>query len=84
MHEVRIKGFKFVPENLAAKPGDSITFINEDIAPHTATADDKSWDTGAIKKGESVTVEVNQGFASAYFCRFHPKMRATIDTASTN
>ncbi len=83
-HEVRIAGLKFQPDVLVVKPGDSIMFINDDIAPHTATAKDKSWDTGKLKKGESAIVEVSEGFAAAYFCRYHPKMKGTADLASAD
>ncbi len=77
-HEVRIIKFKFKPETLTAKPGDRITFINDDVAPHTATARDKSWDTGKLKKGESATLEVTKDFSAEYFCRFHPQMKGRV------
>ncbi len=79
IHEVRIKQFKFMPETLQVKIGDQIHFFNDDIAPHTATADDKSWDTGKLNKGESATVEITEHSSGEYFCRFHPKMKAGFD-----
>ncbi len=77
-HEVRITSFKFQPETLDVRAGDSIIFSNDDIAPHTATADDKSWDTGKLKQGESATVDVAENFAGDYFCRYHPKMKGKL------
>ena len=47
-HRVLIKRFKFEPARLEVRPGDVIVWENLDIAPHTATATDKSWDTGRI------------------------------------
>ena len=38
-HEVRIQNFAFVPERLLVRVGDKIRWLNEDHAPHTATAD---------------------------------------------
>lgn len=78
-HTVEIRDLKFVPESLDVRAGDTITWINRDIAPHTATATDKSWDTGTLKRGEraSVTV-VGPGMTGWYFCRFHPAMKATL------
>lgn len=77
-HVVEIKGFKFAPATLAVRPGDTITWINRDIAPHTATALDKSWDTGLLKRGEQKTLTVKPGFSPAYFCLFHPVMKASL------
>ncbi len=74
VHEVGIKGMAFAPARIAVRVGDSIRWTNADIVPHTASATDGGWDTGPIKKGESVTVEVSQSMTSTYKCRFHPKM----------
>ncbi len=60
------------------KPGDTIIWTNQDIAPHTATALDDSWDTGTITKGKSKNILVTENFLPQYFCRFHPQMRATL------
>lgn len=77
-HEVVITKFKFVPARLSAKPGDVIVWTNNDVAPHTATALDKAWDTGTIKSGQSKSVSVSQAMAGAYLCRFHPQMKADL------
>ncbi len=77
-HKVTISGLKFSPEHLTVRVGDKITWINQDIAPHTATATDKSWDTGNLRRGETVSVIVTDGFAEKYYCRFHPMMKASI------
>jgi len=77
-HMVDIRSFKFVPDTLTVAPGDTITWTNRDLAPHTATGVDKSWDTGAIEKDESVTLTVTADFAGDYFCRFHPNMKADL------
>lgn len=75
-HAVSITGFKFVPETITVAPGDRITWTNNDIVPHTATAMDKSWDTGTIAKGKSKSLIVGGDYHADYFCRFHPKMKA--------
>ena len=78
-HLVEIKGFKFVPDTLSAGVGDTVTWINRDIAPHTATAEDQSWDTGTIGKGESKSLVVSPGLGADYRCRFHPMMKARLE-----
>lgn len=79
-HVIEIFGLKFVPDNVDAQPGDTVTWVNRDIVPHTATGRDGSWDTGTLAKNESTSIVVAEGMASAYFCRFHPNMTATITT----
>lgn len=80
-HMVEIHKFKFSPASLNAKPGDTITWINKDIVPHTATASDESWDTGKIEKGERKRIVVGADFQENYYCRFHRTMKGTVVTA---
>ena len=77
-HHVEIHKFKFSPAELTVKPGDTITWTNHDIAPHTATARDKTWDTGTIKKGEAGSIVATADMPTDYFCRFHPQMKASL------
>jgi len=78
-NRIDIQNFKFVPESVRVKPGDTITWVNHDIIPHTATANDKSWDTGTIEKGETASLLVTDNMSSAYSCLFHPVMKATLN-----
>lgn len=77
-HSVVISQFSYTPHVLEVSAGDAITWKNEDIVPHTATADDLSWDTGEIASGESKTLIVTEGFKSNYYCAYHPMMKASI------
>lgn len=77
-HAVTIKGFAFSPATLAVAPGDTVTFTNEDSAPHTATAADGSFDTGRLNKGGSATVTIGGAGDHAYKCNFHASMKGTI------
>ena len=77
-HTVRIARFVFAPKRLDVRPGDTIRWVNSDIVPHTATALDGTWDTGEIKRGGSGEITVTAKTSSAYFCRFHPMMKAFL------
>jgi plastocyanin len=77
-HAVTIKGMKFDPAEITVAAGDTITFTNEDGAPHTATADDGAFDTGRLNKGESATVTVSAAGAHPYKCLVHPSMKGTV------
>ncbi|EKF18021.1 cupredoxin domain-containing protein [Nitratireductor pacificus] len=77
-HRVEIRGLKFVPDVLTVRPEDTVTFVNRDIAPHTATASDQSWDTGTLARDAEATITVTAGMTQAYFCRFHPMMKGEL------
>lgn len=77
-HKVTISDFEFTPANLHVKEGDLITWTNRDIAPHTATALDKSWTTKTLKRGESESIKVTKDMFVKYKCKFHPMMKAEL------
>ncbi|MEP1443402.1 MAG: cupredoxin family copper-binding protein [Hyphomicrobiales bacterium] len=81
VHEVRIKAFQFEPMHISVKQGDTIKWTNEDLAPHTATANEGGWDTGEIVKGDSRSIVATKGMEVDYFCAFHPHMKGTIEVA---
>lgn len=79
IHNIKIKRFKFEPKHLTVKVGDTIRWTNEDLAPHTATADEFSWDTGELIKNQKAEIKVTEGMETRYFCAFHPHMKGSIE-----
>lgn len=79
IHEVSIQSFKFVPDAIQVELGDIIRWTNEDLSPHTATADEYGWDTGKIAKGSSAEISIVEGMETSYFCAFHPHMKGSIE-----
>ena len=79
-HEVRIRisGFAFSPNRLEIKAGDTVIWMNEDIAPHTATASDGSWDTGTLETGMEARILFGSPGDFEFVCAFHPHMTGTI------
>ena len=75
---IAIEKFKFVPETVTVEVGTTVTWTNEDAAPHTATADDGSFDTGNLRRGDAGTFTFRKPGSYAYFCEFHKFMRAKI------
>ena len=78
---IEIDRFKFTGPEEQLSVGDEITWINRDIAPHTATAEDNSWDSGRLNTGESWAMMIEDGQSANYFCRFHPMMKARLPVA---
>lgn len=77
-YKVDIKGFAFSPAVLMIKKGDKVTWTNMDSAPHTATADDKSFDTGHLAPGDTKTLTFDKPGVYTYHCAVHPNMKAKI------
>jgi plastocyanin len=75
---IEIRGFRFAPETVRLRPGDTVVWVNRDLVPHTATAADRSWDSGLIKPGGRWTMTVTFRTGLAYFCRYHPSMKAGL------
>jgi plastocyanin len=76
-HVIEIRGFGFEPAALEAAPGDTVVWINRDVVPHTATANDRAWDTGNIAAGASAQRVLRSGDAE-YFCLYHLTMKGRL------
>ena len=76
--DVAIKGFKFDPEVIEVTKGHKVRWTNMDGAPHTATADDESFDTKRLKKGATSEIKFDTPGTYTYYCRFHRKMKGTV------
>jgi len=77
-HIIEIYKFKFKAPELPIKPGDTVTWINRDLAPHTATAKDKSWTSPRLRQGEEWTLVITESTFDKYFCKYHPAMKASL------
>lgn len=77
--KVRIVEFTYQPDPVVVQAGGKVTWQNEDTAPHTATADDGSWDTGTIEQGKIGSETFKEPGKFAYFCEIHPDMRGTVE-----
>lgn len=75
---IDIANFAFSPNNLELQVGTTVTWTNLDDAPHTATADDKSFDSGRLGKNESFSYTFEEAGTFTYYCAFHPSMTAII------
>ncbi|MDX6587018.1 MAG: hypothetical protein QOI31_1491 [Solirubrobacterales bacterium] len=75
---VEIADFEFGPEEITVPAGTTITFTNEDSAAHTATADDSSFDTEELGKGDSAEETFDEPGTYTYYCRFHVVMKGSV------
>jgi plastocyanin len=75
---VAIADFSFAPATITINQGDTVTWTNNGPTPHSATADDGSFDTGIFPAGQSRTHTFNEAGSFSYFCTPHPNMRGTV------
>lgn len=75
---VAIKDFAFGPADIQAKVGQTITFTNDDSAPHTASLDDGSCTTPQIASKGSDGLLFTVAGTYPFHCNVHPNMKGTI------
>jgi LPXTG-motif cell wall-anchored protein len=75
---VTIADFSFSPASLTINQGDTVTWVNNGPTPHSATANDGSFNTGILKAGQSGSHTFSQAGTFSYYCQPHPYMKATI------
>jgi plastocyanin len=77
--KVQIVEFSYEPEPVVVQVGGKVTWQNEDTAPHTATADDGSFDTGTIERGKLGSATFKEAGTFTYHCEIHPTMHGTVE-----
>lgn len=77
-HVVTISSFAFQPANLTIAAGDTVTFVNKDGAPHTATEKGRAFDTGRLARNAQSTLTFASAGSFDYFCAIHPRMKGKI------
>ncbi|MCY3017503.1 MAG: cupredoxin family copper-binding protein [Planctomycetota bacterium] len=80
---VSIVNFSFQPETVAIAPGDTVTWTNNDAAPHTATSDTSDWGSGILTAGTSFSFTFNTIGSFPYHCTFNPAMHGIITVSSS-
>jgi plastocyanin len=70
----------FAPAEVSAKVGDTIEWINTDVFVHTATARNGDFDVNMPPR-RTVTSVLKKAGTVAYYCRYHPNMKAVLTIA---
>jgi plastocyanin len=79
-HSVTIAGYAFQPAALTIHAGDTVTWTNQDVAPHdvTTTAGPVAIHGATMEKGQSWSYQFTVPGSYAYICSIHPDMTATL------
>ena len=68
----------FAPNPVTVAVGTTVTWVNNDVTSHDATADNKAFATGLIGPGSSASVVLQTPGRITYACTIHPGMTGVI------
>ena len=72
---VKIDNFAFGPVALTVKAGTTVTWVNQDDAPHTVVSGNHAtFKSKVLDTGESFAFTFTQPGEYPYFCSLHPHM----------
>jgi plastocyanin len=77
-NSVTIVNFGFKPDNVTVPVGTTVTWSNTGAFPHSATSDQKVWDTGVLQTGQSASYTFTKPGKYTYFCKPHPFMTGQV------
>jgi plastocyanin len=77
--KVEIVDFAYDPDPVTVQVGGKVIWLNQDSAPHTATADDGSFDTGTLDQGKLKSETFKEAGTYSYICEIHPTMHGTVE-----
>ena len=75
---VEIDQFAFVPQRITVKAGTTVTWTNEDDAPHTIASSNKLFKSKALDTEDKFSFTFTTPGTYAYFCSLHPHMTGVV------
>jgi plastocyanin len=75
---VTIVDFSFKPKSITVNVGDTVVWTNKDSVPHSATADDGTFDTGLLSKNVTGSYKFTTTGTFSYHCTPHDYMKASV------
>jgi plastocyanin len=80
-NQVVIYNFKFKPQTITVPVGATVTWINKDATPHTATHrsfSDEPFDSGDLQFDQTFAHTFHTAGTYDYLCVLHQGMRGTV------
>ncbi len=78
-NNIEISGFSFSPATLTVHIGDTVTWVNKDLAPHTIVSDSGSeLNSPSFGKEGTYSHTFNTTGTFSYHCSIHPSMKGAI------
>jgi amicyanin len=76
--QVTIQNFAYSPSNIQVKVGTTVTWTNQDSAPHTVTFKNGMKDSGLLRQGQSFSYTFTTPGTFDYYCTLHSNMVAHV------
>ena len=70
--------WKFAPPDISVRAGTAVVWTNKGRQPHTASAEDGSFDSGTMKSGAVWEHRFDAPGEYRYLCTFHPQMTGVV------
>lgn len=68
---VSMAGSQFQPAEITVAPGTTVVWTNDAGLPHSVTADDGTFDSGAMSGGDTFSWTFDEPGEYPYYCQFH-------------
>lgn len=76
--EIDVSDLAFFPRAVMIEAGSTVVWTNRDAVRHTVDANDDSWGSGNLDRGESYRRTFDEPGSYDYHCEYHAAMVATI------
>ncbi len=77
-NQIIISGYEFTPSSITIDVGTSVTWVNQDSAPHTIISDNSVFSSPVLNNGASYSFTFNSAGIYNYHCSIHPTMQGVI------
>jgi amicyanin len=75
---VKIENFTFDQQRITIKVGTTVTWVNDDDIPHTATSTNKLFNSKVLDTNDKFSFTFTTPGTYEYFCALHPHMKGSI------
>lgn len=84
--KVAIKNYAFSPAALTISTGQTVTWTNEDAAPHTVTVSSgpQTFSSPQLSTGDTYSFTFTKAGTYSYYCAVHPTMTATVTVTGSS
>ena len=70
---------RFSPAKITIPQGETVTWKLADSMPHTVTANDGTFSSGTMTRGEECEITLDKPGTYDYYCKLHPSMKGQIE-----
>lgn len=77
--QLTIEDFMFAPNHIKVKAGTTVTWTQNGVFPHSATADDGSFDSDVLNTGEKFSLKFDKPGTYKFHCTPHPFMIGQVE-----